>query len=84
MEFASDPVLAGPAPPAERLVIAVEFAAAIAQHGAALGHGMKLPPWIDAVLHGHFLAGAESEQPAAPKGLFMSQPLARRISPGDE
>ena len=59
MQFTGDPVHAGPTPLAEGFVIAVKFAAAIAQHHAALSYSMQATVRSDAVLQGHFLRAQE-------------------------
>lgn len=53
VHVAANPVLAGPAALAQGLVIAMELAAAVAHHGAALGHGHDATVWLNAVLQGH-------------------------------
>ena len=54
-EFAANPMCAGPAPLAQRLVIAVKFAAAVAQHGALRRRGEDVTVWCDAVLQWHWI-----------------------------
>ena len=55
LEFqdAADPLPGGPAPRAERAVVAVKLAAAIAEQRAARGRYDQLAGWIDAVLQRH-------------------------------
>ena len=53
VHVAANPVVAGPAALAQGLVIAVKLAAAIAHHGAALGHGNDATVGLNAVLQGH-------------------------------
>ena len=53
VHVAAYPVLAGPAALAKRPVIAVEFPAAVAHHGAALRHGHDATVGLNAVLQGH-------------------------------
>ena len=58
VHVAANPVVAGPAALAQGLVIAVEFAAAVAHHGAAVGHSDDATVGLNAVLQGH---GREAE-----------------------
>ena len=53
VHVAANPVMACPAALAQGLVITVELAAAIAHHGAALGHRNDATVGLNAVLQGH-------------------------------
>ena len=80
MQFAGDPVMAGPSAGSESPVVPVKAPATIAHQRAAFRRCDNFAPGIDAVLQAHGLRGGVSEQPAVPKGLAMSQPAARRMS----
>ena len=57
VQLATNPVCAGPAPLAQRLVITMELATAIAEHGAPRRNGKNLTAWMNAVLQWFSLSG---------------------------
>jgi len=53
VHVAANPVVACPTPLAQSLIIAVKLAAAIAHHGAVLGHRNDATVGLNAILQGH-------------------------------
>jgi hypothetical protein len=53
MQFAANPVGAGPAALPQCLVIRVKLSTAVSQHRAACRHGNNVTVWLNAVLQGH-------------------------------
>ena len=58
MQLTANPMRAGPAFLAKRLVVTVKLATAIAQHCALRRRGEEVTVWRDAVLKWHWLWGA--------------------------
>jgi hypothetical protein len=53
VKLTANPMMAGPSPLAQRLVITVKLATAIAHHRAAIRHCVNYTPGINAILEWH-------------------------------